>query len=451
MCKRWLPVMLVMVLALVTGFAPVSAAPSAADVIHVVQRGETLYGIARRYGVDMLAIASANNIVNPNLIYVGQRLVISAGQPAGGTVHVVQPGENLFRIGLRYGVSALAIASANGIANPNFIHVGQRLTIPGAGSVSPPSSSGFELAGQTLNLAYPDKMKYAGMEWAKFQVWWSPGMAGSAVTGQVQHAHNNGLKVLLSVVGKEKYPSSIDFAAYVEFLRQVAAVGPDAIEVWNEPNVDREWPAGRIDPAAYVQQMLAPAYSAIKAANPNTLVVSGAPAPTGYFGGRCTGAGCDDAPYISGMAAAGAARYMDCIGIHYNEGVLSPSRTSGDPRGYSTHYTRYFWGMVNTYYDRFGGQRQLCFTELGYLSPEGHGALPGGFAWAAGTSVAEQAAWLAEAASLSASSGKVRLMVVYNVDYTLWRADDPQAGYAMMRPDGSCPACETLHAVMGSR
>ncbi len=64
--------------------------------------------------------------------------------------------------------------------------------------------------------------------------------------------------------------------------------------------------------------------------------------------------------------------------------------------------------------------------------------------------MAEQATWLAEAAQLSRSSGKVRLMTVFNVDYTEYdMAGDPQAGYAIIRPDGSCPACGTLGAVMG--
>jgi len=288
------------------------------------------------------------------------------------------------------------------------------------------------------------------MNWVKFQIKWSPGMAGHDVVGRIQQAHANGLKVLLSIPGGSEYPSSIDFAAYVEFLRQVAEQGPDGIEVWNEQNIDREWPADQINPTAYVQQLLAPAYNAIKSVNPNILVVSGAPSPTGYFGG-CSPAGCDDAPYVAGMLAAGAASYVDCVGIHYNEGILPPSQTSGDPRGSSSHYTRYFWGMVNAYYNAFGGQRGLCFTELGYVSPEGYGALPANFAWAADTSVAEQAAWLAEAASLAASSGKVRLMIVYNVDFTLWSEHDPQAGYAIIRPGGGCPACDALHAVMGSR
>jgi spore germination protein YaaH len=317
--------------------------------------------------------------------------------------------------------------------------------------VAPVAAGGsFELGGQTHTLANPDKMHYAGMTWVKFQHKWGPGDTPGAVAGRIQSAHANGFKVLLSIPGADMYPSSIDAASYVEFLGGVAALGPDAIEVWNEQNIDREWPLGQINPAAYVQQMLAPAYSAIKTANPNVMVISGAPAPTGYFGG-CGPNGCDDAPYIAGMLNAGAASYVDCVGIHYNEGIVPPSQTSGDPRNPSDHYTRYFWGMTNAYYNSFGGQRPLCFTELGYLSPEGYGSLPGNFAWAQDTSVTEQAAWLAEAASLSASSGKVRMMVIFNVDFNYWGSDDPQAGYAIIRPGGGCPACDSLHNVLGSR
>ena len=145
------------------------------------------------------------------------------------------------------------------------------------------------------------------------------------------------------------------------------------------------------------------------------------------------------------MAAAGASRFVDCIGIHYNEGIIAPSETSGDPR--SEHYTRYFWGMVNTYWDAFGGSKPLCFTELGYLSADGLGALPGSFAWAVDTSVFEQAEWLAEAVTLSAASGKVRMVIVWNVDFEVY-GDDPQAGYAIIRPDGSCPSCGKLLEAM---
>jgi len=392
----------------------------------------------------VLAFSSGTQMDAPASVPVG---AVAPGEQKDVTVKMKAPAQ----AGQYTGVWQMKTAEgAFGTNLTVVILAGQ--AVPPPSSAPPPVSGGsFELGGQTHTLAHPNEMHYAGMNWVKFQMKWSPGMTGNDVVGRIQQAHASGLKVLLSIPGGSEYPSSIDFAAYVEFLRQVAAQGPDGIEVWNEQNIDREWPTGQINPTAYVQQMLAPAYNAIKSVNPNILVISGAPSPTGFFGGACAPAGCDDAPYVAGMLAAGAASYADCVGIHYNEGILPPSQTSGDPRGSSSHYTRYFWGMVNAYYNAFGGQRKLCFTELGYVSPEGYGTLPANFAWAADTSVAEQAAWLAEATSLSASSGKVRLMIVYNVDFTLWSDQDPQAGYAIIRAGGGCPACDALHNVMGTR
>ncbi|MBM4424926.1 MAG: LysM peptidoglycan-binding domain-containing protein [Chloroflexi bacterium] len=116
---------------------------------HTVQAGETLFRIALNHGVSVDALRSANGIVG-NIIYTGQVLVIPGAatnttpesQPAAASssgVHVVQRGENLFRIGLKYGVSVSAIQTANGLAG-NTIYVGQRLTIPGAGAPTTPTT-----------------------------------------------------------------------------------------------------------------------------------------------------------------------------------------------------------------------------------------------------------------------------------------------------------------------
>ena len=121
--------------------------PPAAAVVHTIQRGESLWGIARRYGTSVAAIVSANAIADPGRIFAGQRLTIPGGAPAptsGATpaapaaaaptaVHTVQRGESLWTIAQRYGTTVGAIASANGIANPSRIFAGQRLTIPGTG------------------------------------------------------------------------------------------------------------------------------------------------------------------------------------------------------------------------------------------------------------------------------------------------------------------------------
>ena len=115
---------------------PVAAAPAAhAPTWHWVVRGETLFSIGRLYNVSPWAIASANRLANPNRIYVGQRLYIPAGPPYYrprwcGSTYIVQRGDTLFRIGRTYGVSAWRIARANHIYNMNYIWAGQRLFIP---------------------------------------------------------------------------------------------------------------------------------------------------------------------------------------------------------------------------------------------------------------------------------------------------------------------------------
>jgi LysM repeat protein len=130
----------------VTPTSPVSveATPSAEELMETAdaEAAETeeaptdLFRIALRYGTTVQAIASANGIANPARIYVGQRLVIfSSGvqptpQPGGETTYVVQRGDNLYRIALRYGLNYLYLAQYNGIANPSRIYAGQVLRIP---------------------------------------------------------------------------------------------------------------------------------------------------------------------------------------------------------------------------------------------------------------------------------------------------------------------------------
>lgn len=304
--------------------------------------------------------------------------------------------------------------------------------------------SGFSYGGHVEGFSdfAAQQMHRAGMTWVKRQHRYYPGQDAGVLAGTINDAHARGFRILIGIVGEPgQVTNPAYFDQYAAFVGGVAAAGADAIEVWNEMNIDREWAAGSIDAGLYVQ-LLRKAYGAIKAGNPNTMVISGAPAPTGYFGG-CSPNGCDDNMYVAGMAAAGAANYMDCLGAHYNEGIIGPNQTSGDPRGNSAHYSRYFWGMINTYNRAFGGSRPICFTELGYLTPEGFPALPGGFAWAQNVTLSQQAQWLDQAVSLAAGSGRVRLVIVWNVDFTHY-GDDPMAGYAIIRPGGGCPACDLL-------
>jgi LysM repeat protein len=115
---------------------PSSPSTSTCGATYIVQPGDRFFSIGRACNVNPYAIAQANNIGAPFLIYPGQQLIIPGGstslQPTttGGNTYVVRPGDNLFRIALMYGKSMQAIAAASGISNYNLIFVGQTLTIP---------------------------------------------------------------------------------------------------------------------------------------------------------------------------------------------------------------------------------------------------------------------------------------------------------------------------------
>ncbi|MCZ7538676.1 MAG: LysM peptidoglycan-binding domain-containing protein [Anaerolineae bacterium] len=153
---RQLMIALVALAVLLT--TPMLVAAQGGQTTHTVQAGENLTRIALKYGTTVQALVQANNITNPNLVFVGQVLTIpGAGitptlqptgtiiapppqpttAPAGETVHVVQPGENLFRVALKYGLSTAFLASYNGITNPNLIYVGQRIRIPSGAPAQP--------------------------------------------------------------------------------------------------------------------------------------------------------------------------------------------------------------------------------------------------------------------------------------------------------------------------
>lgn len=471
-------ILLLCVLALTIGFSSSAMAQDdGGEVVHVVQPGENLFRISLRYNVSMGAIAQANGIGNINVIYVGQRLTIpgttggtpppadddggvDSGQdiPAPSTYTVVA-GDTLANIARRFNTTVQALVTANGITNPNLIFVGQQLTIPGGTGTgqpttptNPPPSGGnpaagaFELGGQVAAFSFPDLMTGARMTWVKRQVIFS-GQPASEVQGIIDQAHSLGFKILLSIVGDHNALGQ-NRAGYIQqyanFVAGVSAFGPDGIEVWNEANIDREWPAGQISGAAYTE-LLRASYQAIKGANQNVMVISGAPAPTGAesaFPGRVV----NDDNFIRQMRDAGAANFLDCVGIHYNEGILPPTAVSGDPRGNSSYYTRYYPAMVDLYASVFPG-KPLCFTELGYLTGEGYGGLPNDFAWASDVTIANQAEWLAGAVTQARASGRIRLLIVWNVDFTVF-GDDPQAGFAIVRADNTCPACNALAQAM---
>lgn len=105
---------------------------------YTVRSGDTLGEIAAKNNTTVSALVSANDIANPNMIRVGQVLSI----PGRDRTHTVKRGDSLSRIAARYGVGVSSLVEANGISNPNLIRVGQVLKVPGGSGGSGGSGTG---------------------------------------------------------------------------------------------------------------------------------------------------------------------------------------------------------------------------------------------------------------------------------------------------------------------
>jgi soluble lytic murein transglycosylase-like protein len=128
------------------------AAGTARGATVTVAPGDTLGAIAARHGTTATALASANGIANPDLIAAGARLAVpgdgsGVAAPSGGGSYRVRSGDTLAAIAARHGTTAAALASANGIANPDLIAAGALLTVPAGAPAAPEPSGGEDVAG----------------------------------------------------------------------------------------------------------------------------------------------------------------------------------------------------------------------------------------------------------------------------------------------------------------
>ena len=429
----WLALTVVLALLLTTSAAlaqdatPTTSQPA---TIYIVAPGDSLASIARLYDVSLTELMAANGITDPNLIFVGQRLRVPQALPA---TPVLSPTR---AVTTTPSASATRAITATPTPPPT--------TQPTTPAVSPTarvvSGLGFDVGGVVFSFNQADLMTSAGMTWVSIALQWQDGDSANTARRSIETAHRRGFSVLLQISGDppEMRANSADYnARFAAYLGEVAAFAPDAIQVWDSMNSPEAWARGLIGPSAYAE-MLSAAYQAIKRANPATLVISGGLAQTSAFNGGCTSAGCDDLPYLHGMVEAGVGQSADCIGINYTLGATEPTVVTGDPRG--DQFLYYYPAVISTYASVFPN-KPLCLTELGYLTPDG--TPPAGYEWAAGTTPVEQAAWLAQTAELARDTGRIRLLMIYNIDAT---GRDLPGSYAIVR-DGKCVACDALRVV----
>lgn len=120
------------------------------EVTYTVQPGDTITGIANAFDVEIDAILIRNGLISPNDIRVGQQLIIPQGAVALPTTHVVQPGETLTDIAIRYNTTVEALTTTNIITTPNNLVPGQVLTLPPTGGAQSFPTTYVVDTGETL-------------------------------------------------------------------------------------------------------------------------------------------------------------------------------------------------------------------------------------------------------------------------------------------------------------
>ncbi len=235
---------------------------------------------------------------------------------------------------------------------------------------------------------------------------------------------------------KDNQPPA-DLQDFADFCGVVAARYKGRIaayQVWNEPNLSREWGEKVPDPAEYTE-LLKVCYAAIKAADPAAIVISAGLAPTGTD----TAAAMPDTKFLEGMYAAGAADYFDVLGLnapgYKAPPELDPADAEAPEYGGGRWFSfRHVEDMREIMVANGDGRKQTAILEMGWTLDE----INPDYAWFA-VDEATQADYLVRAYQYAAENWQpwMGLMTtIYFADYH-WTPEHEQYWWAIVLPDGT--------------
>lgn len=329
-----------------------------------------------------------------------------------------------------------------------------------AAGVPPPAGGGsfgygFQIqpySGADLGFAI-NATRDAGFNWIKFQVPWRDFEGGGkgqigwdGLDNIINPIAGSGIQILASIVKAPEWsrPSGTNLSVegppannqdYADFVRAFAsryAGRVQAIEVWNEQNLWYEWGGEPLDAGRYVD-MLCKAYSAIKSADPNMMVISGAPTPTGVNDGNIA---IDDFIYLQQMYDRGAKNCLDGVGAHpsgYNNppNVRYPWDDPSAP-SFKNHPSFFFQDTMMRYRDvmvKYGDtNKRIWPTEFGWASTP----FPNpGYEYAQDVSSDEQANYLVTAYQLMRGWGWVGPAFAWNLNFGITNPGTELAQFAI--------------------
>ncbi len=462
-------------------------ATPAVDTIYTVRQGDTLFRIAGRFGTTYQALAAANNIVNPAQIFAGQQLRIPgrpttqspavpvphpttvATEPDTPTVtYTVIRGDTLQRIALKHNTTVQQLIALNNLRNPNVIYIGQELNVPAITAAAPEATTtgyGFDYGIQVYVFdqtapALAETAASLGMRWIKLEINWrdlepakgEPSFTAlDAVVDTLKAANFNLLFTVTSApawarasTDEDGPPDNFaDYGLFVSLLAQRYAGRVQAYEIWNEPNLRREWNSTihSISATSYIE-LLRVGYTAIKAADPSAVVVSAGLAPTGYNDGVNA---INDRLFLRGLYTAGLASTSDAVGAHPQGWANPPDALCCAPAvGVETHYqdpSFYFLNTLNDYrqimVDNQDGGTAIWVTEFGWGTSEDADPPSETNIFVSYTSLEEQASYLPRGFELGAELGFVGPMFLYNLNGCQAQLPSIESCYySLIGPDG---------------
>lgn len=389
----------------------------------------------------------------------------------------VQYNDTLGSIAARFHVTVSAIMRLNDLTDAGFIVIGQTLRIPVAATETPippqePTATPDELIPfDTPTPAAPvfdygieaffenqdvgnvvQQISGLSMHWTKVRVSWS---SIEASAGNLDFARLDdivdalqlaGLRVLLTVADAPGWARSSaiengppddfrNFDAFVGALATRYAGRVQAYEIWDEPNLRREWnnPLHPLGAESYAE-LLRGAYIAIHAVDPGATVVSAGLAPTG-FNDQVNAV--DDRQFLARLYQLDLANISDAIGAHPFGFANPPEFVCCDSaEGVLTHYGHpsfYFLDTLNDYRQIMTASSDadtpLWITAFGWGSSEDTEVPVRNSVYVRYNSLAEQAAYVAHAFELGARSDGVGVMFLYNLNSCIAQPDDAEACY----------------------
>ena len=304
---------------------------------------------------------------------------------------------------------------------------------------------------------------HLGVKWIKLQIPWEdvqPNNAGEVsaffqrVQLYVEDADRRQFNILLSVVKAPNWARSIvqedgppdNPQAFADFLTlMLSRIGGsiDAIEVWNEPNLLREWRGALPFSGAGYMQLFVPAYRAIRAYSPTMTIITAGLAPTGD-----SAVSANDRTYLEQMYANGLGNYSDVvIGVHPYSWGNSPDATCCGTRGWDDDPHFFFADNLRDYrqimVNAGDSDGRVWVTEFGWATWDGFpSARPQSEGWMDFNDRRAQGDYTIRAFEIGQQSGYIDKMFLWNLNFaTLFGMitnSDERAGYSIVVPGTSC-------------